>query len=278
MSRRPHPSAGPQRDWVRRQCRGQSLPPQQVHLDRVCGPACRGQSGGRHTAGFGRRSRSSSRSSGLSSPSASGLPATSTSRRASSQIPRSRCPASSMPPTGRESDALARARAGLRPAGRPGVRHFVGRRLSGACCLSRFGELLDAGAIPERSRAPDRGLPRCYQLLVAARQSTMSKGADGRRPSCLTCEPFSETPPSAHGRFRPQGTDPNAGQEVDIDRRAVAAQRRRLPPTVMPDVAEVLGGRVGERRAPPRRATGKRSAACASSVSRSQSSARRLVK
>jgi DNA-binding HxlR family transcriptional regulator len=44
-------------------------------------------------------------------------------------------------------------------------------------------------AITERSRAPERGLPRCYQLLVAARQSTMSKGADGRRPSCLTCEP-----------------------------------------------------------------------------------------
>jgi len=38
-------------------------------------------------------------------------------------------------------------------------------------------------AITERSRAPERGLPRCYQLLVAARQSTMSKGADGRRPS-----------------------------------------------------------------------------------------------
>jgi DNA-binding HxlR family transcriptional regulator len=45
------------------------------------------------------------------------------------------------------------------------------------------------GSITERSRAPERGLPRCYQLLVAARQSTMSKGADGRRPSCLTCEP-----------------------------------------------------------------------------------------
>jgi DNA-binding HxlR family transcriptional regulator len=44
-------------------------------------------------------------------------------------------------------------------------------------------------AITERSRAPERGLPRCYQLLVAARPSTMSKGADGRRPSCLTCEP-----------------------------------------------------------------------------------------
>ena len=44
-------------------------------------------------------------------------------------------------------------------------------------------------AITERSRAPERGLPRCYQLLVAARQSTMSKGADGRRPSWLTCEP-----------------------------------------------------------------------------------------
>jgi hypothetical protein len=29
---------------------------------------------------------------------------------------------------------------------------------------------------------------RRYQLLVAARQSTMSKGADGRRPSCLTRE------------------------------------------------------------------------------------------
>ena len=45
-------------------------------------------------------------------------------------------------------------------------------------------------AITERSRAPERDLPRCYQLLVAARQSTISKGADGRRPSCLTCEPF----------------------------------------------------------------------------------------
>jgi DNA-binding HxlR family transcriptional regulator len=30
-------------------------------------------------------------------------------------------------------------------------------------------------AITERSRAPERGLPRCYQLLVAARQSTMSR-------------------------------------------------------------------------------------------------------
>ena len=30
-------------------------------------------------------------------------------------------------------------------------------------------------AITERSRASERGLPRCYQLLVAARQSTMSK-------------------------------------------------------------------------------------------------------
>src|SRR6266566_1673561 len=31
-------------------------------------------------------------------------------------------------------------------------------------------------AITERSRAPERGLPRCYQLLVAARQPAMSKG------------------------------------------------------------------------------------------------------
>jgi hypothetical protein len=43
-------------------------------------------------------------------------------------------------------------------------------------------------AITERSRAPERGLPGCYQLLVAARQPTMSKGADGCRPSCLTCQ------------------------------------------------------------------------------------------
>jgi hypothetical protein len=44
-------------------------------------------------------------------------------------------------------------------------------------------------AITERSRAPERGPPRCCQLLVAARRSTMSKGADGRRPGCLTCDP-----------------------------------------------------------------------------------------
>jgi DNA-binding HxlR family transcriptional regulator len=48
-------------------------------------------------------------------------------------------------------------------------------------------------AITERSRASERGLPRCYQLLVAARPSTMSKGADGRRPSCLTCERSTDT-------------------------------------------------------------------------------------
>jgi hypothetical protein len=42
-------------------------------------------------------------------------------------------------------------------------------------------------AITERSRAPERGLPRCRQLLVAARPSAMYKGADGRLPSsCLT--------------------------------------------------------------------------------------------
>ena len=31
-------------------------------------------------------------------------------------------------------------------------------------------------AITERSRAPERGVPRRYQLLVTARQSTMSQG------------------------------------------------------------------------------------------------------
>jgi hypothetical protein len=51
--------------------------------------------------------------------------------------------------------------------------------------LASAGEALELPCVHAGHPVPavlGRGPPRCYQLLVAARQSTMSKGADGRRP------------------------------------------------------------------------------------------------
>ena len=44
-------------------------------------------------------------------------------------------------------------------------------------------------AITERSRAPERGLPRCYQLLVPARQSAFSRAAASSHAVAIEPEP-----------------------------------------------------------------------------------------
>ena len=96
-------------------------------------------------------------------------------------------------------------------------------------------------AITERSRAPERGLPRCCQLLVAARRSPMSKGADGCRPSCLTCEPL----PAQEWHWLLRRPVPARGLGFPYGRLTGSAQA--VPPTLtrFPRSARMRYGRCG---------------------------------
>ena len=133
-------------------------------------------------------------------------------------------------------------------------------------------------AITERSRAPERGLPRCYQPLVTARQSTMSQGRRRTPPSCLTRQRQSVIKPDPAPEKRklrsdrvtqdPPGQMPGRGASpgavccaIAIGLRACSDNRHRSLSTAR---ARVMSGRACHRS--PRQWTSSCSRSVRSSV------------